>query len=213
MPEATLPELKGVRSAPVPGFTGIRADEDGGLWRWTGEAWERFGTAPGNRVTLRDDTGANRQLRKARLIAAAWYGERPPGWAVGFFDGNGKNLYAANLRWSKTKPGYPRRLAGYQQDAIRARAERGEKLTALAREFKVNIATICAICKNYQRRGASVAATRWLTPDERREILRLSRTGLKQAVIAKRFKRCVNRVRAVIREEAAREEAERGNQS
>jgi hypothetical protein len=196
-------ELKG-RSAPVPGFPNVRAGEDGVLWLW-GSCWERVLPKSQGRVWVRADHGKGVHVRAARLVCAAWHGAPQPRWAVMYDDGNPANLKPSNLSWSRQqRTGTRRKVCGFAEEEIRERAAAGETLAALAREFKVSVSTVSAVCKGRVRGGKSVARTAQLTPEQRAEVIRLRRAGVKELAVAVRFKRSPNQITRIMR--AAREQ-------
>lgn len=189
-------ELKGVRSVPVPGYPGVRADERGHLWTRNGRftragRWERIGTGPKGRVTLRSEAGKRVGMFAYRAVCMAWHGPRPKNWCVRFLDGDARNLRPKNLEWAPTLTGRPRKLSRWQQLAALERAEAGEQLTDLAAELGVSVGTMTNLCKGYVRRGPSVAATGHhgtLCPaDQRAEAVRQRLAGRKAAAVCLRF--------------------------
>ncbi|MBP3957730.1 HNH endonuclease [Gemmata sp. G18] len=181
-------ELKGVRSAPVPGVPGFRADERGRLWRLRGGVWERYERLSS---TIRMN-GRQVLIRAHRMVCSAWHGEPGGrGWSVRFLDGNRENLRPKNLEWSQKRVGRPRTLTKWKQADALERAEAGEQLTDLAREFGVSVATMTNLCKNYVRRGRSVAAVAHhatlCPPEQRAEAVRQRLAGRKATAVSRRF--------------------------
>jgi hypothetical protein len=96
----------------------------------------------------------------------------------------------------------------FAEEEIRERAAAGETLTALAREFRVSVATCSTICKGRKKGGKSVARTAWLTADQRAELVRQRKAGVKELAVAVRFKRTQKRIWSIMREEREREQRE-----
>jgi hypothetical protein len=54
-------------------------------------------------LILVDDNGKQHQLRRARVICAAFHGPCPPGWVVRHLDGSRYNDAPSNLAWGTYK--------------------------------------------------------------------------------------------------------------
>lgn len=195
------------RSAPVPGFPNVRADEHGRVWLWSGSCWRQLLPGSQGRVWATTDSGKRVPVKVARLACAAWHGVPQPGWAVVFADEDRSNFRPSNLSWSQQqRTGVPRKVSRLDEEDIRERAAAGETLTALAREFGVSISTCSTICKGRKKGGKSVARFAWLTAEQRAEVVRQRKAGVKELAVAVRFKRTQKRVSTIMREEREREQ-------
>lgn len=147
----------------VPDYPGYMVGDDGGVIGKAGRPLTPYADDRGRkRYTLSRD-GLVKKYAAAHLVLLAFVGPCPDGMECCHNDGDCTNNRLLNLRWDThsanmldkrrhgTSPqgerGAKAKLLSSDIVAIRARRLRGERLAAIASDYGVTEANICAIAK------------------------------------------------------------------
>lgn len=169
---SSLPVVNGVEFRPIDGFPGYCVGDDGSLWSKRHKngipspTWRRMSPGIGPKgyavAVMRHTSQRRRAVRMSRLVLTAFDSPPPyPNSEACHRDGNRSNDALSNLRWDSPSGNQRDRLGHGTHNrgemsgrakltrkhvlVIRARLDRGELGSAIARDYGVDVHTIYGI--------------------------------------------------------------------